>query len=169
MARKPKTTFRAPKVIIGWQEWCAFPDLGLPGVLAKVDTGAKTSALHAVDICPNPDNPDWLDFKVHPVRRRKRPAIQCSARKIEHRDVTSSNGETENRPVVEVRLDLGGHSFLTELTLTNRDDMGFRMLLGRQSLSKRFVVDPALACCCGVQDESELYPLWGAGKQPLSK
>ena len=76
MAKKPKITQRLPKVIIGWQEWCAFPELGLPGVLAKVDTGAKTSALHAVDIRPNPDNPDWLDFKVHPVRRRKRPAIQ---------------------------------------------------------------------------------------------
>ena len=71
--------------------------------------------------------------------------------------------------MVEVRLNLGGHSFFTELTLTNRDDMGFRMLLGRQSLSKRFMVDPALACCCGVQDESELYPLWGAGNQAALK
>ena len=149
---------KPPKVIIGWQEWCALPGLNLPGILAKIDTGAKTSALHAVDIRPSPRGEDWLDFKVHPVRRRRRPAVQCTARCIDTRGVTSSNGETEERPVVEVELSLGGHTFLTEVTLTNRDDMGLRMLIGRQSLNKRFIVDPSLSFCCGTEDESELYP-----------
>lgn len=161
MVRKTQRGPKPPKVIIGWQEWCALPDLGLPGVLAKIDTGAKTSALHAVDIKPSKEMEGWLDFKVQPVRRRRRPAIACSARCIETRAVTSSNGETEQRPVVEVQLSLGGHTFLTEVTLTNRDDMGLRMLIGRQSLKRRFIVDPSLSCCCGTEDEADLYPRTG--------
>lgn len=147
-----------PKAIIGWREWCALPDFNLPGVLAKIDTGAKTSALHAFNVHSSPKGGDWLTFSVHPVQRRKQPVITCEALCIDMRAITSSNGKTEERPVISTTLIIGDRCFETEITLTNRDEMGFRMLIGRQSLSKRFVVDPALSYCCGDQSESSLYP-----------
>ncbi len=134
------------------------PDLNLPGVQAKIDTGAKTSSLHAFNIGPSARGDDWISFSVHPVQRRRRPVIQCEARCVDVRAVTSSNGKSEERPVIQTTLVIGGRSFLSEITLTNRDEMGFRMLIGRQSLNKRFLVDPALSLCCGDQDENELYP-----------
>jgi ribosomal protein S6--L-glutamate ligase len=149
---------KSPKAIIGWREWCALPDLELPGVLAKIDTGAKTSAIHAFDIRSSERGDDWLSFFIHPVQRRRRPVIKCEARCVDYRAITSSNGKTEERPVIQTTLVLAGRSFLTEITLTNRDEMGFRMLIGRQSLHRRFIVDPALSFCCGQYEESELYP-----------
>lgn len=149
---------RSPKAIIGWREWCALPELDLPGILAKIDTGAKTSSLHAFDIRSSARGDDWLLFYVHPVQRRRRPTVRCEARCVDVRAVTSSNGKTEERPVVETSMVIGGRSFTTEITLTNRDEMGFRMLIGRQSLNKRFIVDPALSYCCGDLKEAELYP-----------
>ncbi|WP_439107729.1 ATP-dependent zinc protease family protein [Congregibacter sp.] len=151
-------TIKQPKSIIGWREWCAFPDLQLPGILAKIDTGAKTSALHAFNICASDKGDDWIKFSVHPVQRRKQPVIVCEARCLDMRAVTSSNGKTENRPVVLTTLRIGPHHFEAEVTLTNRDQMGFRMLIGRQSLNRRFIVDPSLSYCCGDQDERLLYP-----------
>lgn len=150
---------RIPKVIIGWREWCCLPDLMLPGVLAKIDTGAKTSALHAFNIRKSDRGDDWLRFQVHPVQRRKKPVITCEARCVDERTITSSNGKSELRPVIETILVIGERSFITQITLTNRDEMGFRMLIGRQTLNKRFVVDPALSYCCGDQDEYVLYDL----------
>lgn len=149
----------ASKTIIGRREWCEFPDLGLPGVLAKVDTGAKTSTLHAFRIRPfQRDGEQWVSFAVHPVRRRRRPEIHTEARVVDERKVTSSNGETERRLVIATTMVLGSHRFMSELTLTNRDEMGYRMLLGRQSLARRFVVDPVLSLALGDRDESRLYP-----------
>jgi len=156
--KKTRKGPRSPKGIIGWREWCALPDLNLPGVLAKIDTGAKTSSLHAFDIRKSGRGEDWLSFYVHPVQRRRRPTFQCEARCVDVRAVTSSNGKSEERPVVETTLLIGGRSFTTEITLTNRDEMGFRMLIGRQSLNKRFLVDPSLSYCCGDLEEAELYP-----------
>lgn len=153
---------RQPKAIIGWREWCELPALALPGVLAKIDTGAKTSSLHAFDIRTSGRSDDWITFSVHPVQRRKRPVIHCEARCVDVRSVTSSNGTSEERPVIETTLVIGGRSFLSEITLTNRDEMGFRMLIGRQSLNRRFVVDPALSYCCGDRDEAVLYPKAGS-------
>jgi len=153
-----KRGLKSPKAIIGWREWCALPDLNLPGVQAKIDTGAKTSSLHAFNIRPSDRGEDWLAFSVHPMQRRRRPVVPCEARRVDLRAVTSSNGKTEERPVIETTISLGGRSFVTEITLTNRDEMGFRMLIGRQSLNKRFLVDPALSHCCGVLEEEDLYP-----------
>ena len=134
------------------------PDLQLPGVLAKVDTGAKTSSLHAFNIGPSDHGPDWISFSVHPVQRRRRPVIRCEALCVERRAVTSSNGKSEERPVIQTLMTVGPQTFVTEITLTNRDEMGFRMLLGRQSLNKRFIVDPSLSYCCGDREEADLYP-----------
>ena len=140
----------------------ALPSLGIERITAKIDTGAKTSAIHAFDIRPSDRGEDWLSFFIHPVQRRRRPIVKCEARCVDRRSITSSNGKTEERPVIATTLVIGGRSFSTEITLTNRDEMGFRMLIGRQSLNRRFIVDPALSFCCGQQEESELYPPAGS-------
>ncbi len=150
---------RSPKAIIGWREWCAMPSLGLPGVLAKIDTGAKTSALHAFDIRRSARGDDWVEFNVHPVQRRRRPEIRCEAQVVDERAVTSSNGRSELRPVIRTEMVIGARRFVTEITLTNRDEMGYRMLIGRQTLKGRFLVDPELSYCCGDLDERELYAI----------
>ena len=164
MAKKPSS--RQPKLIIGWREWCSLPDLGLPGVLAKIDTGAKTSSLHAFRIRPFTRNGEhWVNFAVHPLQRRRRPELVCEAPLVDERKVTSSNGTSEFRPVISTRLILGCHEFVTEITLTNRDEMGCRMLVGRQSLKKRFLVDSALSCTLGTPNQKTLYTL---SKQPAN-
>lgn len=139
------------KTIIGWREWCSLPDLGLTQIAAKIDTGAKTSSLHAFKIKPfMHEGEHWVSFNVHPRQRRRQPEIRCKAKVVDERMVTSSNGCAEARIVISTRLVIGPHSFVSELTLSNRDEMGFRMLIGRQSLAKRFVIDPGLAETLGV-------------------
>lgn len=156
------------KLIIGWREWCSLPELGLPGVAAKIDTGAKTSSLHAFNIKRfSRNDEEWLRFCIHPIQRRRHPEILCEAKIKELRRVTSSNGAVENRYVIETMLNLGPYSFTTEITLTNRDDMGFRMLIGRQFLSKHFVVDPSLSFTAGDHDEESLYPTLSKNRETL--
>ena len=147
------------KSIIGWREWCALPALNLPAVLAKVDTGAKTSSLHAFQVHPfDRDGKEWVQFTVHPIQRHRHPEILAEAPVLEQRTVTSSNGESEQRFVIVTTMVLGHIRFDTELTLSNRDEMGFRMLIGRQSLAKRFVVDSALSFTLGDNDLTKIYP-----------
>lgn len=148
------------KLIIGWCEWCSLPDLALPGIAAKIDTGAKTSSIHAFKIKPfSRKGEQWVRFIVHPIQRHRQPEIRCEARVVDERPVTSSNGVTEHRIVISTSLVLGPYQFPTELTLTNRDEMGFRMLIGRKSLIKRFVVDPSLSHTLGEYDAIDLYPV----------
>ena len=119
----------------GWEEWVSLPDLGLPALKAKVDTGARTSALHAYDIETfGPANAPKVRFTIHPVPGRDDLIIPCSARIVDRRTVTSSNGESEQRYVIASTLRVGDDSWRIELTLTNRDRMNSRMLLGREAL-----------------------------------
>lgn len=137
-ARKKK---KRPR--IGWREWVGLPDFGIPRMKAKIDTGARTSAVHAYRIRPfQRDGRSFVAFFLHPVQHRRRPQVACEAELLAERWVTSSNGEREKRYVVKTRLALAGKTWPIELSLTNRDDMGFRMLLGRQALRRRFVIDP---------------------------
>ena len=131
------------KLTLGWQEWVALPALGLPAIKAKIDTGARTSALHAFDI--EPSGADRIAFKVHPIPRRADIVVQCEARLIDSREVTSSNGESERRVVVETEIEIAGCRWPIEVTLTNRALMRTRMLLGRQALQGHVVIDPAAA------------------------
>jgi ribosomal protein S6--L-glutamate ligase len=130
-------------MILGWQEWVALPALGLPAIKAKIDTGARTSALHAFDI--EPAGRDHISFKVHPIPRRADIVVPCRARLIDSREVTSSNGERERRVVVETEIEIAGRRWSIEVTLTNRALMRTRMLLGRQALQDRVLIDPAAA------------------------
>ncbi|MDU8910614.1 30S ribosomal protein S6--L-glutamate ligase [Aestuariicoccus sp. MJ-SS9] len=125
----------------GWEEWVALPDLGLPALRAKVDTGARTSALHASDIETfGPASAPKVRFMVHPVPGRDDLAIACSARIVDRRTVTSSNGESETRYVIASTLRVGEESWRIELTLTNRATMASRMLLGREALKDHITI-----------------------------
>ena len=132
-----------PKLVLGWQEWVALPLLGLPAIKAKIDTGARTSALHAFDIEAAGDG--RIAFKVHPIPRRSDIVVACEARLVDSRDVTSSNGERERRVVIETEIEIAGCRWPIEVTLTNRALMRARMLLGRQALAGHALVDPAVA------------------------
>ncbi len=119
----------------GWEEWIALPDLGLPAIRAKVDTGARTSALHAFDIeVFGSNSAPKVRFTVHPIPGRDDLVIPCSARIVDRRTVTSSNGESESRYVIASTLRVGEESWRIEMTLTDRSSMASRMLLGREAL-----------------------------------
>ncbi len=127
----------------GWEEWISLPALGLPAISAKVDTGARTSALHAYDIeLFGPSNAPKVRFSVHPIPGRGDLAIPCSALVTDRREVTSSNGETELRYVITTPLEVAGQSWPIEVTLTNRSSMTSRMLLGRQALTDHISILP---------------------------
>ena len=146
---KPKV--KRIKPLIGWQEYCGLPDLGLQNINAKIDTGAKTSALHAYDIkIFSKFGQKFVRFKVHPLARNTKVVKACEAALIERRYVVSSNGEREKRYVIRTQIELGSRSFEAELTLTSRHKMAFRMLLGREALRKaRVAVDPTKAHLMG--------------------
>jgi ribosomal protein S6--L-glutamate ligase len=130
--------------MLGWEEWLSLPDLGLPAIKAKVDTGAKTSALHAFVVEPfgSAARP-MVRFGVHPIPGRDDVEVFCTAEVVDRRDVISSNGERESRFVVRTRASMGGRDWEIELTLTNRENMAYRMLLGRQAIREDMIVDPA--------------------------
>ena len=137
----PPTT--AP-LILGWQEWVALPELGLPAIKAKVDTGARTSALHACYVEPfGPARARKVRFGVHPLPRREHPAVACTARLVDRREVRSSNGERETRYVIETPIRIGDREWEIEVTLADRNMMTYRMLLGRQAIPEGALVDPS--------------------------
>lgn len=128
--------------VIGWREWVSLPDLAIAHIKAKVDTGAKTSALHAFYVQPfERDGRPWVRFGVHPLQSTAAQVVECEAPVKDVRRVTDSGGHAEMRPVIETTLVVQGETRLIELTLTDRENMMFRMLLGRSALKRRFVVD----------------------------
>jgi hypothetical protein len=129
--------------VIGWREWVALPDLGVQAIKAKVDTGARSSALHAFDLEHfDRHGVDMVRFQAHPIQRDDRHIVIAEAVLLEERLVRNSGGQEELRPVIQTPVQVGGHIWSIELTLTNRDVMGFRLLLGRQAVRRRYLVDP---------------------------
>ena len=129
--------------IIGWRERVALPNLGIKAIKAKVDTGARTSSLHAYDIeTYKRDGNEYIKFKVHPDQDSSKKTVTCRSKILEYRKVKSSNGHSELRPVILTTIQLLEEEWPIEITLTNRDEMGFRMLLGRASIRNRFWVNP---------------------------
>ncbi len=129
--------------LVGWQEWVSLPELDIDRVKVKVDTGARTSALHAFEVISTlEDGEEWVTFRVHPLQGNTTLEVQSRARVKEHRLVRDSGGHEETRVVIETPVTLGEDQWLIEMTLTDRENMGFRMLLGRSALAHRFFVDP---------------------------
>ena len=149
---------QSPKIKIGWREWAQLPDLGLPAVKFKTDTGARTSALHATDIDYfQRDSRDWVRFNTQPVQHQPNFFVACEALLLERRVVTNSGGQQETRPVIKTRLVVGDKTWQIKLTLTNRERMKFRMLLGRRAMTHRCLVDPSASYLQGRLDPFVLY------------
>lgn len=128
--------------IIGWRESVALPDLKVPHIKVKVDTGARSSSLHAFDLKTfKKEGRDWAQFEIHPNQRNSKDEVIVEVPILEYRRVRSSNGTSSMRPVILTKVDLLGFTWEIELTLANRDEMGFRMLLGREAIRGRFLVD----------------------------
>lgn len=128
---------------VGWREWLALPALGIPSIKAKVDTGARTSALHAHQLeFFQREHCDWVRFRVLPMQRTRDQEMTCEAKVLEHRLVRDSGGHSEMRPVIETEIELAGERRQIEVTLADRDNMLFRMLLGRSALPPGTLVSP---------------------------
>lgn len=131
------------RIAIGWREWVALPELGIPAIKAKVDTGARTSALHTFELLPYREKGrDMVRFSIHPLQKHTETVIVCRAPVIDRRWVSDSGGHRELRYVIMTPLHLGPHAWPIEITLTARDPMRFRMLLGRTAMGNRLNVLP---------------------------
>lgn len=138
------------QTMVGWREWVGLPDLGTEWIKCKVDTGARSSSLHAFNIeLFDRDGVQWVRFEVHPWQRSAMDAVRAEAPLADLRSVKSSSGKSEERPVIRSRVVIGEHEHEIDLTLTLRDEMGFRMLLGREALRTRFIVDPGRSYLAG--------------------
>ena len=129
--------------VLGWREWVSLPEWEVEYLKAKVDTGARTSSLHAFDLewYEREDAP-WVRFEIHPWQRSTADSVVAEAAVVSTRDIRSSSGTVDHRPVVRTSVGLAGATVAAEITLTRRDDMGFRMLVGREAVRRQFVVDP---------------------------
>ena len=135
---------------VGWREWVSLPDIGIKQIKAKVDTGARTSALHAFELRPYSEGSrDRIEFRIHPIQKDDDTIVTCNADIIDTRTVTDSGGHKEERYVIETTLCIGSHAWPIEITLTSRDDMMFRMLLGRTAIKNLAQVNPARSYLVG--------------------
>lgn len=152
------------KIIIGKEEWCELHELGLPGIKARVDSGAKTSSLHAFNIYPFEEHGQkYVHFDIHPIQGSRQIIQRCKGLLVDRREVKSSSGEKEKRHVIKTPITMGGESWEIEITLTNRDSMGYRMLLGREAMKERILIDPDSSFCLGSRNETVVSKLY---KQP---
>lgn len=145
---------------LGWREWLVLPDLGLHAIKAKMDTGARTSALHAFNIEHYiSDGIEMVRFLVHPIQKNQDFYVECTAPIKDRRHVTDSGGHREMRYVIETDVVIASHRYPIELTLTDRDTMRFRMLLGRSAMKNLIIVDPSVSFINGKLNAHALYNL----------
>jgi ribosomal protein S6--L-glutamate ligase len=146
---------------VGWKEWISLPQLGLPAVKAKMDTGARTSSIHAEEMHSfTRDGIAYLRFVVHPLQRKKL-AVCCEAPLVDERSVKSSSGHREQRPVIRTSLSLGGREWVIDLNLTDRGSMGSRMLIGREAMQGYLIIDPHSMFRFGPRLKADLAAVYG--------
>ena len=146
------------------------PALGIDAIKAKFDTGAKTSALHAWDQeLYEVDELPWVRFNAHPFERDDGTVVRCAAPLTDCRWVTNSGGKRERRYVITTLLGIGGDAWHIELTLTNRDEMGFRMLVGREAMRSRLIVDPTQSFRAGRRAGRVRSPRANSGNRPMRR
>ncbi len=156
---------KPPKVLMGWQEWCALPTLRLPAIKAKLDSGAKTSALYASNLRPfHRHGALFVQFLVHPLQRTQKFETACTALVTDQRTVMNSGGHRELRYVITTAITLGEMTWEIDITLTNRDPMTFRMLLGRDALKGHSMIDPGKILCQGKFKAKQLRTLYTTQK-----
>lgn len=149
----------ADKQVLGWREWLGFPDLGIANIKAKVDTGARTSCLHAFYVEPfERDGAEWIRFGIHPNQKDVETEIHCEAPVKDRRVVRDSGGHEEYRYVIETTITLGKERLTAEVTLTDRDSMKFRALLGRTAIRQHHLVDPGRSFVQGRLRKKQLNP-----------
>jgi hypothetical protein len=137
-------------LVIGWREWVDLPQLNIAAIKAKIDTGARSSALHAFRVETfQQDGKEIVRFQVHPYQKDGHFTVTAEAQLLEWREVRNSGGHVQLRPAIKTIVTLGGQQWPIELTLTNRDVMGFRMLLGREAVRRRFLVNPGRSFLLG--------------------
>jgi len=147
------------ELIIGWKEWVSLPDLNIPAIKAKVDTGARTSALHASRITTLEEASEpWVQFVVQPLRKHPEIEIQCASKLLDRRDIKDSGGHVETRYVIETAVTLGDRTWPVALSLTDRGDMLFRMLLGRTAFEGAAIIHPGRKYLTGKARLSKHYP-----------
>ena len=130
-------------IITGWREWAELPELGIQNIKVKIDTGAKTSSIHAFDIRPfTQEGKEWVQFDVHPLQDQEQLTHTCTLPIVDYRWITSSMGSSQLRYIVHTTLKIAEFTTHIELSLANRDEMGFRMLVGRDALSNNVLVNP---------------------------
>lgn len=131
------------KMIVGWRESLSLPELGIEKINAKIDTGARTSCLHAFKLETfHKEGAAWVRFWMHPQQHNTEQFVECEAPIVDERVVRDSGGHEEKRYVIRTLIMMGGQSWAAEITLTNRENMAFRMLMGRTAMHNRIIVDP---------------------------
>ncbi len=161
MSLSPDPSQPAP-VVVGWREWVALPQAGVEWVKAKIDTGARSSAIHAFDLESfDREGEEWVRFSLHPWQRSDEDHVELTLPVLDRREVRSSNGQVEQRYAVALDVTLAGRTITTVMTLSNRDEMGFRMLVGREALERGFLVDAARSYAGGRPRRAVRRKNWG--------
>jgi hypothetical protein len=147
---------RLPQITLGWREWVSLPELGITGVKAKIDTGARSSSIHAFDIHKIVvDGEPWVEFKVHPLQHGTDQIVECRVPIKDYRQVTDSGGHRSMRYVIETKIRIGDEEQIAEMTLADRSQMLFRMLLGRTAMKNRYIVDPGRSYCASKKQSAK--------------